>query len=100
MQLHEQCLLCGSGLETAQHVWACPVQTHKWRPAKQHLHAWLTTYVGPQALQVQGQLWDPAVLEQWAVAIATPSLRMAHMGLAIPCGNYNCTDKRSGKGRI
>ena len=45
---------------------------------------WLATYVGPRASQVQGQPWEPAVLEQWAVAIATPSLRVAHMGLAGP----------------
>ena len=84
MQLHEQCLLCVSGPETAQHVWACPVQAHEWRSARQRLHTWLTTCVWPQASQVQGQLWDPAVLEQWAVAIATPSLRTAHLGLAGP----------------
>ena len=65
-------------------MWACPVQTHKWHPAKQHLHAWLTSYVGPQTSQVQGQLWEPAVLEQRAVAIAAPSLRTAHMGLTRP----------------
>ena len=46
------------------------------------LHTWLTTYVGPRASQIQGQLWDPAVLEQWAAAIAAPSLRMAHIGQA------------------
>ena len=45
---------------------------------------WLTTYVGLRASQLQGQLWEPAVLEQWAVAIATPSLRKAHMGLTGP----------------
>ena len=33
---------------------------------------------------MQGQLWDPAVLEQWASAIATPSMHMAHLGLAGP----------------
>ena len=82
--LQEQSLLCGSGLKEAQHVWACPVQTHEWRPAKERVHAWLTTYVGPRASQVQGQLWDPAVLEQWAAAITTPSLPVAHMELAGP----------------
>ena len=63
VQLHERCMLCGGGPETAGHVWACPVQTHEWRPAKQRVRACLTTYGGPQASQVQGQLWDPAVLE-------------------------------------
>ena len=52
VQLHEQCLLCGSGPETAQHVWACPVQAHEWRLARQCLHTWLTTYIGPRASQV------------------------------------------------
>ena len=31
---------------------------------------------------MQGQLWDSTVLERWAVAIATPSLQAAHMGMA------------------
>ena len=84
VQLHEQCPLCGSGPETVQHVRACPVQTHEWHPARQRVPAWLTTCVGPRASQVQSQLWDPAVLEQWAAAIATPALRMAHMGLTGP----------------
>ena len=35
-------------------------------------------------LQVQGQLWEPAIWEQWAAAIATLPLRTAHMGLAGP----------------
>ena len=49
-----------------------------------NLHTRLTTYVGPRASQVQGQRWDPTVLEQWAAAIATPCLHLAHMGLAGP----------------
>ena len=32
-------------------------------PAKQRLHTWLTTNVGPGASQVQGQVWDRAILE-------------------------------------
>ena len=60
------------------------MQTHEWRPARQRLHAWLTIYIGLRTAQVQGQLWELAVLEQWAAAIATPSLRMAHMGLTGP----------------
>ena len=81
MQMQEQCLLCGSSPEMAQHVWACWVQTHEWRPARQRLHAWPTTYVGSRASQVEGHLWEPAIFEKWAAAIATPSLRTAHMGL-------------------
>ena len=60
------------------------MQSHEWRPARQRLHTWLTTYLGPRASQVQGQLWDPTGLEQWSAAIATPSVRAAHMGLAGP----------------
>ena len=41
-----------------------------------------TTYVGPQASQMKGQLWDFAVLEQWPTVIRTPSLWAAHMALA------------------
>ena len=33
---------------------------------------------------MQSRLWDSIVLEQWTVAIATLSLRGAHMGLARP----------------
>ena len=40
--------------------------------------------MGPQASRVQGWLWDPVALEQWSTAIATPSMRTAHMGLAGP----------------
>ena len=79
-----QCLLCGSRPETAQHLWECPVQAHEWRPARQHLHSWLNTYVRPRASQMQGQLWDPTVLEQRAAAITTPSLRTAHRRPAGP----------------
>ena len=31
---------------------------------------------------MQGQLWDPVVLEQWSAAIATPSMWTVHMRLA------------------
>ena len=36
--------------------------------------------IGP----MQSKLWDPTVLEQWSAAIATPSLRLAYMGMAGP----------------
>ena len=58
------------------------MQSHERQPARQRLHTWLSTYVGPQASQVQGQLWDPAVLEQWSAAITTPSMCAVHMGPA------------------
>ena len=58
------------------------MQSHEWRPTPQCLHTWLSTYAGPRASQVQGQLWDSAVLEQWLAAIATPSLQVARVGLA------------------
>ena len=58
--------------------------SHEWHPAWQRLHTWLSTYVGPRGSQVQGQLWDSIVLEQWSLAIAIPSLPAAHMGLAGP----------------
>ena len=81
VRLRTYCLLCESGPEMAHHLWECPVQSHEWRPARQRLHTWLSTYVGPRALQVQSQLWDSAIVEQWWSAIVTPSLRAAHMGL-------------------
>ena len=60
------------------------VQTHEWLPACQRLHTWMSTYVGPRSSQVQGQLQDLVVLEQWSAAIATPPIWTAHMGLARP----------------
>ena len=48
--------------------------SHKWRPSRKRLHMWLPTYVGPWASQVQGQLWDSAVFEQWSAVVATPTL--------------------------
>ena len=35
--------------------------------------------VGRQAASVHNQLWEPAVLEQWAAAVRTPSMQWAHM---------------------
>ena len=31
----------------AQRLWECLVQSHEWQPARQRLHTWLSTYVGP-----------------------------------------------------
>ena len=39
---------------------------------------------GARAAPVPSKLWDSAVLEQWAAAIAAPSLQVAHMGLGGP----------------
>ena len=49
VHMHVQCLLCSTGLETARHLWECPVQSHEWRPARQRLHLWLNTYIGLQS---------------------------------------------------
>ena len=75
VQLGTLCLLCGDCLEMARHVWECEGQSHIWR---QRLHAWPEAHVGPRVAPVQRQLWDSVVLEQWGVAIATPSLRRVH----------------------
>ena len=56
------------------------MQSHEW----QRLHMSLSTYVGARVSHVQSEFWDSAVLKQWSAAIATPSLRAAHMGLAGP----------------
>ena len=40
--------------------------------------------VGKQAAVVHHQLWEPAVLEQWAAAIRTPSMLRAHMECSGP----------------
>ena len=58
--------------------------SHEWRSARQHLHTWLEAHLGLRAALVQRQLWDSTVLEQWAAAIATPSLHRAHMGIDGP----------------
>ena len=39
VQMHMRRLLCGSGLETARHLWECPVQAHEWHVARQRLHS-------------------------------------------------------------
>ena len=58
------------------------MQSHEWRPARQCLHTWLSTYVGTRASQAHCPLWDLVTLEQWSATLATPSMRAAHMGLA------------------
>ena len=58
--------------------------SHEWQPARQRLHTWLGTYVGPRAPRLRGRLWDSGALEQWSAPIATPSMRAVHMGLPGP----------------
>ena len=77
--INTTCLLCGAQPETAPHLWACSAQSHEWGPARRRLAAWLDQKVGPRAAPVRHQLWEPAVLEQWAAALRTPSMQLAHL---------------------
>ena len=82
--LDTTCLLCGVQPETAPDLWACPAQSHEWGPARQRLAEWLDQKVGKRAASVHHQLWEPAVLEQWAAALRTPLMQRAHMECAGP----------------
>ena len=75
--LDTTCLLCGAQPETAPHLWACSAQSHEWGPARQRLAAWVDQKVGTRAAPVRHQLWEPAILEQWAAALRTPSMQRA-----------------------
>ena len=77
--LDTTCLLCGTQPETAPHLWACSAQSHEWGPARRRLAAWLDQKAGPRAAPVRHQLWEPTVLEQWAAALRTPSMQLAHL---------------------
>ena len=77
--LDTTCLLCGAQPEMAPHLWACSAQSHEWEPARRLLAEWLDHKVGTPAAPVRHQLWEPAVLEQWAAALRTPSMQRAHM---------------------
>ena len=77
--LDATCLLCGAQPETMPHLWACSAQSHEWGPARQRLATWLDQKVGTRAAPVRHQLWEPAVLEQWAAALRTPSMQRAHL---------------------
>ena len=77
--LDTTCLLCGAQPETAPHLWACSAQSHEWGPGRRRLAPWLDQRVGPRAALVRHQLWEPAVLEQWAAALRTPSMQLAHL---------------------
>ena len=77
--LDTTCLLCGAQPETAPHLWACSAQSHEWGPARRRLAAWLDQKVEPRAAPVRHQLWEPPVLEQWAAALRTPSMQLAHL---------------------
>ena len=54
------CGMCGSGLETARHLWECPAQSQQWQwwLARQGLHTWLSTYMVHRVSRVQSQLWE------------------------------------------
>ena len=82
--LDTTCLLCGAHPETAPHIWACSAQSHEWGPARRRLVGWLDQKVGSRAVSVLNQLWEPAVLEQCAVALRTPSMQRAHMEYSGP----------------
>ena len=82
--LDTTCLLCGTQPETAPHLWACSAQSHEWGPARRRLAAWLDQKVGPRAAPVRHQLWEPTVLEQWAAALRTPSMQLAHLECTRP----------------
>ena len=76
--LDTTCLLCGAQPESAPHLWACSAQSHEWGPARRRLAEWLDQKVGSRAVSVRNQLWEPAVLEQWAAALRSPSMQQAH----------------------
>ena len=82
--LNTTCLLCGAQPETAPHLWACSAQSHEWGPARRRLAEWLDQKVGKRAESVRHQLWEPAVMEQWAAALRTPSMQRAHMECSGP----------------
>ena len=73
--LDTTCLLCGVQQDTAPHLWVCSAQSPEWRPARERLAEWLDRYVGRWAALVRAQLWEPVVLEQWAAALQTPSMK-------------------------
>ena len=77
--LDTTCLLCGAQPQMAPHLWACLVLSHEWAPARLRLAEWLDQQVGRRAVSVRNQLWEPAVLEQWAAALQTPCMQRAHM---------------------
>ena len=63
-------------------LWACAAQSHECEPARRRLAEWLNQKVGKQAAPVRRQ--EPAVLEQWAVALHSPSMQQAHMECSGP----------------
>ena len=75
--LDTTCLLCGAQPEMAPHLWVCSAQAHEWGPARRRLAAWLDRNMGDRAAPVRHQLWEPAVLQQWAAALRTPSMLRA-----------------------
>ena len=82
--LDTTCLLSGAQPETAPHLWACSAKSHEWGPARRRLTEWLDQKVGKRAASVRHQLWEPAVMEQWAAALRTPSIQRAHVECSGP----------------
>ena len=82
--LDTTCLLCGAQPETAPRLWVCLAQSHEWGPARRQLADWLDQKVGKRAESVRHRLWEPAVMEQWAAALRTPSMQRAHMECSGP----------------
>ena len=82
--LDTTCLLCGAQPETAPHLWTCSAQSHEGGPARQRLAEWLDQKVEKRAVLVCPQLWEPAIMEQWAAALPTPSMHPAHMECSGP----------------
>ena len=82
--LDTACLLCGAQPKRAPHLWACSAQSHEWGPARWRLAEWVDQKVGKRAESVRHQLWEPAVMEQWAAALRTPSMQRAHMECSGP----------------
>ena len=71
---------------TARSQKRCPTsaQSHRWRPARRRLAEWLDQKVGSRAVSMRNRLWEPAVLQQWAAALRTPSMQRAHMECSRP----------------
>ena len=82
--LDTTCLLCGAQPETVTHLWAFSAQSHEWGPARRRLAEWLAQKVGKRAESVRHQLWEPAVMEQWAAASLTPPMQRADMECSGP----------------
>ena len=73
--LDTTCFLCGAQPETAPHLWACSARSHEWGRARRQGAELLNQKVGKRVVSVRNQLWEVAVIEQWAVALRPPSMQ-------------------------